>query len=679
MLNFVKSYKGILGIIASIVVIFSLVIGLVPSIRNITWDRVVSPAWLGSSYYILKTDTNITADGIKILTDRTVTYVVAASNAPALEKTQADYRCDGTADNVEIQAAITTCNGKGLVKLTEGTYYIAAAITCSNGVSIEGVPKSTILKTVSGNRTFDLSDKHDIAFKDLIFFGDYTISATGSFAFLATSTCYNISFKDIEVYDFGESGFKLYSGHDIKIENCYVHDLPANKYGISFYGDEDQYNIWIKNCYVKTVGSGGIFFSADTSGKMNHDIWVVNNLLDGCGTDGIWIGGLDSSSFNYNIHILGNTCLNCTNNDGILAQNIYDSEIIGNICKGNAGDGLAIGGLGRSNHTIVKGNIFTDNDGRGIFDGGALNTYMSYIGNILTDNGMGNTITLGIGTIVQDNEGYLSPGELRTYSDSLVAGVVGNAVIAWQNPEVQPMMVTGRTRITTGATLASTGDWGLAITVQVVEDCEDVWTDGTHGTCAVNTTYVERGTNCNAITIASGITNDDKIAYEDFGALDISTATHLTFKFRSTVALNAADIAIMLDEDSGCASPSFTLNFPAIVANSTTLVCLPINGGAAAGATVDALISVGLQVLINTRAVAGTIFYIDDIRAITVGSDLINDANLQTLGIANYTTPIHLDDKNDDDADSHDTLVMVSAVQASTGLVGSWYITGQGE
>jgi len=114
--------------------------------------------------------------------------------------------------------------------------------------------------------------------------------------------------------------------------------------------------------------------------------------------------------------------------------------------------------------------------------------------------------------------GYLAPGEIRTWSGSLVAGAVGEAVIAWQNPEAQAMMVTGRTRITTGATAAATGDWGKATTVQVVEDCEDVWTDGTHGTCAVNTTYVERGTNCVAVTIAEGITADDIVAYEDFNS-----------------------------------------------------------------------------------------------------------------------------------------------------------------
>jgi len=282
------------------------------------------------------------------------------------------------------------------------------------------------------------------------------------------------------------------------------------------------------------------------------------------------------------------------------------------------------------------------------------------------------------------NNTIFAAGEFRTYSGSLSAGTVGNAVIAYQNPKAQAMMATGRTLITTGATAAATGDWGLATTIQVVENCEDVWNvtapAAGHSTCAVDTTYVERGTNDIAITATAGVANADILAWEQTAAtLDLSTATHISLKFRSNVALNAGDMSIALDQAADFGTPIAWVTLPAIAANTTTLVVLNPNGGAALGAGYNSIDSIGIRVNNVTRYVSGKIIYLDDIRAITVGTDLVNDANLQTLGIANYATPVQWDYKNNDDATHHDTLVMVSAANASTGLVGSWYITGQGE
>ena len=52
---------------------------------------------------------------------------VAASNAPAWQKTGADYVCDGTNDEVQIQAAIDALsNTGGRIRLSAGTFYIDA-------------------------------------------------------------------------------------------------------------------------------------------------------------------------------------------------------------------------------------------------------------------------------------------------------------------------------------------------------------------------------------------------------------------------------------------------------------------------------------------------------------------------------------------------------------------------
>lgn len=51
-------------------------------------------------------------------------YVVAATDAPAAVKARADYVCDGTADEVQINTALAL----GSVQLTDGTYTIATPI-----------------------------------------------------------------------------------------------------------------------------------------------------------------------------------------------------------------------------------------------------------------------------------------------------------------------------------------------------------------------------------------------------------------------------------------------------------------------------------------------------------------------------------------------------------------------
>lgn len=84
------------------------------------------------------TTTNLTAP-----TGRTATYVIAASDATAQEKAQADVVCDGTADEVEINAAITAI-GKGKIVFTSGTFYINAAINIpdtSSDLTLEGAGK----------------------------------------------------------------------------------------------------------------------------------------------------------------------------------------------------------------------------------------------------------------------------------------------------------------------------------------------------------------------------------------------------------------------------------------------------------------------------------------------------------------------------------------------------------
>ncbi|KKL68611.1 hypothetical protein LCGC14_2123250 [marine sediment metagenome] len=80
-------------------------------------------------------------------TGRTATNVVASSTASDLQRAQADYVCDGTADEVQIQYAIDALPaGGGSVVLSEGTFTLAAQLARAiDNVSIIGSGRGTRL------------------------------------------------------------------------------------------------------------------------------------------------------------------------------------------------------------------------------------------------------------------------------------------------------------------------------------------------------------------------------------------------------------------------------------------------------------------------------------------------------------------------------------------------------
>lgn len=81
-----------------------------------------------------------------IVTGATFYRLVAASDASAEVKAKADYVCDGSGDQVEIQAAINAAQleGGGAIQLSEGTFSIAAPITI-NGTTTVNNPRTIIL------------------------------------------------------------------------------------------------------------------------------------------------------------------------------------------------------------------------------------------------------------------------------------------------------------------------------------------------------------------------------------------------------------------------------------------------------------------------------------------------------------------------------------------------------
>jgi len=73
--------------------------------------------------------------------------IIAASDAPADWKAAADATCDGTADDVEIQAALTAvaADGGGTVTLSPGNFAVSTVLLIDDNVTLAGQGNATIL------------------------------------------------------------------------------------------------------------------------------------------------------------------------------------------------------------------------------------------------------------------------------------------------------------------------------------------------------------------------------------------------------------------------------------------------------------------------------------------------------------------------------------------------------
>ena len=154
-----------------------------------------------------------------------------------------DYVCDGTADDVQIQAAIDAVNtdGGGKIIVKEGTYYISTILTMRNNVHLVGEGDSTIFYLVDGTNTGMIQ------------------SASGGMDnirlanFKADGNSDNQTGGNYLIDIAGDSTIL----RDILIENLYVQN--THKHAIFLHGDTvNRYKKTIRGCTVKNHGANAV-------------------------------------------------------------------------------------------------------------------------------------------------------------------------------------------------------------------------------------------------------------------------------------------------------------------------------------------------------------------------------------------------------------------------------------
>ena len=308
---------------------------------------------------------------------RTVRFIVGTSTAGWTEA-DCDYLCDGTADDVEIIAAIQALPSTGgEVVILDGTYNITAPIVVNKAyVTLSGNGKATkLMRGFDGN------------------------SAAYGMVWITVDNC---TVRDLYIDGVKEiySASATYNNGIgvVGKSNSIANVICSNNFGrgvyISNVGSLIGENNVVTGSIVSNNGQVGILCG-------NGGNRAVGNILAGNSNvginivGGVAVGNVCSNSYtgisSSNSVVVGNTCNN-NNVYGIMARD--NSSVVGNICNNNQ-SGITVNS---SSHCVIEGNVCRQNSVANIIFAGA--NYNTVVGNncaVLSDDTTKPTYSIQLG------------------------------------------------------------------------------------------------------------------------------------------------------------------------------------------------------------------------------------------------------------------------------------------
>ncbi len=339
---------------------------------------------------------------------KTVATVIVATDGSG------DYNTDGTADEVEINAAINSLPaGGGVVYMKEGTYNIDASIVIpDDNVELIGAGASTRIVTTQDITMIDVISLgiilEGISIHLLYLYGSGTAANVGiSFAFGPPPAEVIRSSIDLcWIENTGAVGIQFVRGDENTVSNCKVIDnigagiattgynnfvnnqINNNTFGINLNGDG---NIAIGNQLNLNSQAGIYQASGDNS-------IISNNIIQSC-LYGILLNG------DKNI-ITSNQCYSNTRHGISFESASHDNIISSNECIDNdVGDTGTYSGisLNQCDRNIISNNRCSGNDNYGIELDDEFSDDNIVEGNILIGNTAGAINDLGTNTQIAHN------------------------------------------------------------------------------------------------------------------------------------------------------------------------------------------------------------------------------------------------------------------------------------
>lgn len=346
-------------------------------------------------------------------------FVIAAHDS--IDSENADFVCDGTDDQNQISAAISSLPDQGgSVYLREGTFVLSGEIIIAkSNVTVGGSGAGTVLKVEDGlNRTmtaFKAMGCDSVILRDLSIDGNAGMNVEGSYEGVVFDHCSDSTISGVRVRDLNGVALELTFCYLVRVENsgirdCSSHGILVNySVGVSMSGnimqscgDESVFLTHSRDC---TVQGNQVLYGGLHGVRLelsNYNV-IENNVLRGSEKNGLFLevsyynaisgnqvfdsgnwGIFMSSSSDHNT-IAGNS-VSSSGYDGIrvdeslgnsiTANSVLDSGWAGmivydsddTVVSGNVVDSCFYSGISvyNSNHVVVSGNSFKWADEHGI-------------------------------------------------------------------------------------------------------------------------------------------------------------------------------------------------------------------------------------------------------------------------------------------------------------------------
>ncbi|MEU6661269.1 hypothetical protein [Streptomyces sp. NPDC046821] len=237
--------------------------------------------------------------------------VVASATAPADVRAAASYLCDGTADQVQIQQAITDAQseGGGIVQLTVGDYNLATPVEIQGTanvddpltVTLRGVGKNaTTLRPASGQNGILISNWAQFHLEDL---GVVIQGASSGIVATSVTTTTTLSFWDSSMRNIRISGSYTPTNSGWAMDMAMPWrstfdniEVQGTRNGIRITNDSANQNAGdctFNRFFVEIVGTGGYaLYIESIDGNMNQNVWTMFEAgANSTGCTGIWLGG----------------------------------------------------------------------------------------------------------------------------------------------------------------------------------------------------------------------------------------------------------------------------------------------------------------------------------------------------------------------------------------------------
>jgi hypothetical protein len=449
---------------------------------------------------LIGTDPDLTFNGTTLDTNgnppeaptgRGATYVIAASNSPAIWKAQADVVCTGVkatgGDDVTIGNTITAVGNQDIL-FAPGVYWFSNVVQKTGPFKLKGtgiVQYSGASAPISGT-IFRLAD-------------NYSAGNNPFFLQIHTDTNNAVTISGVQFYGAGQlSGGIMLTGFG---RNTYIDHCEFQKIHYA--------SITLDNCDSVFIDHNGFDYNdavhAPFEGTVNADVVLLNSPY-------IWFTNNNMVSAGQNSSLYANNCnqLHIETNhfevglDGLVltqTNTYYSTFIVSNYFKNYTryamnltlyGATVEANQIDQSQASTPYSDIYLNGGtaykliGNGLTGNGKQNygiTAASISNSVISENTLSGylqalqmNITSPIQVVVYNNIGYIAPGEIRTISGS-ISTLTQDAFNSVDNPFGQSVRVLSlNINVSTGAT-ATTPDIDCGIGNSATTDYTTLFDD----------------------------------------------------------------------------------------------------------------------------------------------------------------------------------------------------------